>query len=209
MSLYENLDLTRDADAAAIKAAYRRKAKNAHPDVAGDNGEKFRQLQVAYDVLRDPDKRAFYDQTGVVPGGDSDEDGARWQFLAQLIIKVVMGPSGEAADIMGAVIQQLQAELVGVVQQITNGTAAIAKFERVRKRLSRKKKRGQDQPDVVGIVLDREIATARQNLLGLERQRDNHTKLIEMAREYRYDRPAGGEMAGYTSMPLYMGGRPW
>ena len=64
---YELLGLQRGADEAAIKAAYRRLAKECHPD--RHNGcpnqeARFKSVNEAYDVLKDPQKRAAYDRYG-------------------------------------------------------------------------------------------------------------------------------------------------
>src|SRR5580692_10721008 len=63
---YEVLGVSRGADADALKRAYRKLARKYHPDVSKEkNAEsKFKELQEAYEVLRDPDKRAAYDQLG-------------------------------------------------------------------------------------------------------------------------------------------------
>jgi curved DNA-binding protein len=63
---YEVLGVTRGADADALKRAYRKLARKYHPDVSKEkNAEsKFKELQEAYEVLRDPDKRAAYDHLG-------------------------------------------------------------------------------------------------------------------------------------------------
>ncbi len=64
---YQVLDLPRDANEADIKKAYRRLAMECHPD--RNNGDKaaeerFKEITEAYDVLRDPEKRAVYDRYG-------------------------------------------------------------------------------------------------------------------------------------------------
>src|SRR3984893_4772438 len=63
---YEVLGETRGADADAVKRAYRKMARKYYPDASKEkNAEnKFKELQEAYEVLRDPDKRAAYDQLG-------------------------------------------------------------------------------------------------------------------------------------------------
>ena len=63
---YEILGLTRDADADEVKRAYRKLARKFHPDVSKEKNaeEKFKQVQEAYEVLRDTEKRAAYDQLG-------------------------------------------------------------------------------------------------------------------------------------------------
>jgi curved DNA-binding protein len=63
---YEVLGVARGADAEAVKRAYRKLARKYHPDVSKEkNAEnKFKEVQEAYEVLRDPEKRAAYDQLG-------------------------------------------------------------------------------------------------------------------------------------------------
>ena len=61
--LYELLDIPRDAAEDEVKRAYRRKAREHHPDAGGDE-EAFKAVTHAYQVLSDPQKRARYDRFG-------------------------------------------------------------------------------------------------------------------------------------------------
>ena len=63
---YEVLGVIRGAGAEEVKRAYRKLARKYHPDVSKEkNAEsKFKEVQEAYEVLRDPEKRAAYDQLG-------------------------------------------------------------------------------------------------------------------------------------------------
>jgi curved DNA-binding protein len=63
---YQALGVARNATAEEVKKAYRRLARKYHPDVSKEPNaeEKFKQVQEAYEVLRDADKRAAYDQLG-------------------------------------------------------------------------------------------------------------------------------------------------
>src|ERR687884_1339400 len=64
---YEMLGVPRGADEAAIKAAYRRLAKEHHPDRKNgckESEARFKAINEAYDVLKDPQKRAAYDRFG-------------------------------------------------------------------------------------------------------------------------------------------------
>lgn len=60
---YQTLGVDRSATAKEIKSAYRQMAKKYHPDKTGDD-KKFKQIQEAYDVLGDQNKRQQYDSYG-------------------------------------------------------------------------------------------------------------------------------------------------
>ena len=64
---YEILGVARDADDSALKSAFRKLAMQYHPDRNGGDQaseQRFKEINEAYDVLRDPQKRAAYDRFG-------------------------------------------------------------------------------------------------------------------------------------------------
>src|SRR6204780_2388891 len=63
---YQKMGVARNASADEIKKVYRRLARKYHPDVSKEKDAevKFKEVQEAYEVLRDPEKRAAYDQLG-------------------------------------------------------------------------------------------------------------------------------------------------
>jgi len=63
---YAVLGVKRDASAEDIKKSYRRLARKYHPDVSKEENaeDRFKEVQEAYEVLKDPEKRAAYDQLG-------------------------------------------------------------------------------------------------------------------------------------------------
>src|SRR5881392_2341410 len=64
---YEVLGVSRDADETTIKKAFRKLARELHPDVNAhdpDAEDKFKEAAEAYEILNDPERRATYDRYG-------------------------------------------------------------------------------------------------------------------------------------------------
>jgi len=80
---YEILGVSRDATDKDIKSAYKRLARKYHPDLNPGNKaaeEKFKEINEAYEVLSDPEKRKRYDTFGDVKGGyQAPPDGVNYQ----------------------------------------------------------------------------------------------------------------------------------
>ena len=81
IDLYKVLGVDRSASDAKIRDAYRRRARETHPDTGGDAAE-FQAVQAAYETLSDPSRRRAYDRTGRT--GDRRR-----------------GPSGRVPDVVG------------------------------------------------------------------------------------------------------------
>ncbi len=67
-SLYETLGVAKNASQDEIKKAYRKLVREVHPDANPGQEERFKEVQSAYDVLSDPEKRKAYDQYGSANG---------------------------------------------------------------------------------------------------------------------------------------------
>jgi curved DNA-binding protein len=85
---YADLGVSRDASNEEIRRAYRKLARENHPDVNKDSGaeDRFKEISEAYEVLRDPEKRKAYDRFGAnwkqgqdVSGAEGFRDGGGYR----------------------------------------------------------------------------------------------------------------------------------
>src|ERR671919_477619 len=78
---YAILGIKRDAPADDIKTAYRKLARKYHPDVSKekDAEERFKEVSEAYETLKDPEKRAAYDQLGSYQPGQDFRPPPGWE----------------------------------------------------------------------------------------------------------------------------------
>ncbi|MGI8575128.1 MAG: molecular chaperone DnaJ [Egibacteraceae bacterium] len=93
--LYTVLGVSKDAGQDEIKRAYRKRARELHPDTGGDEAA-FKELTTAYEVLRNPEARANYDRYGDPrgPGGAAGDPFAGFGDLSDLINSFFGGGGG-------------------------------------------------------------------------------------------------------------------
>jgi molecular chaperone DnaJ len=98
--LYASLGVSKTASADEIKKAYRKLARQYHPDKNpgdADAEERFKEIQTAYDVLSDPEKRKQYDAFGSANGRFGGFQGGNFNFAGDFNL----GDLGDLSDIFG------------------------------------------------------------------------------------------------------------
>jgi len=106
-SLYDTLGVSENASADEIKKAYRKLARKYHPDINKDESavDKFKEINAAYEVLSDTEKKQQYDQFGdQMFGGQNFHDFARGQGQGvdlDEILRQMFGGAGAGAGFGG------------------------------------------------------------------------------------------------------------
>lgn len=123
--LYQVLGLTAQCDATDIRRRYKLLAQTHHPDKGGDP-EQFHKIQQAYDVLRDPGRRAAYDKDGTVDRKPSLEQKVT-KSLMELFSEMLA--AGTHEDIILCARKRVESEMYKVAQKKTGISQQISALE--------------------------------------------------------------------------------
>jgi len=133
---YEVLGVGRDADEAQVKKAFRRLARELHPDVNAhdpDAEEKFKEAASAYEILSDPDRRATYDRyghDGLRTGGQEPDFGG-FGSVSDLFDAFFGGGGGGGGGIFGSAFARGPAQGADVQATVELDLAQAAAGESV------------------------------------------------------------------------------
>jgi curved DNA-binding protein CbpA len=169
---YETLGLERDADEQAIKTAWRKAAKTAHPDSGGD-GEGFGRLQACYELLKDPVRRKVYDNTGYDPQLADPRDLKGILMLETLVNEFILDEREPGSfDPLAAMRRKLSDDIV-------KSRFHILELERHRARVRQHIDRLGRRPaaDVLGSML----RTRSQSIADAIRNAESQIEAIEQA----------------------------
>jgi curved DNA-binding protein CbpA len=151
MDPYDELGVARDATPQQIQAAHRRAAKRHHPDQGGD-AEKFDRIQRAFAILRDPDKRRIFDETGSYDEQAHISFEQRSHVAARLaLMSVVMGAQDLARiDVIAGALAHLKAQIEGLEIQRRQFERNLDRLGLARARI----RNVSDEDDVVARLFD-------------------------------------------------------
>jgi len=199
--LYRELGVDKKASKKEIKKAFRKKAKEAHPDKGGKR-EEFESLQHAYTVLINDSMRKQYDETG---DDSAPKRPAEEQSIA-VFINVVMSILREQphTDVLATAKEALCQERDRMIQEIRNNKGLIEMKRDQASRFSR--------IDGGESLVSNALNHSADELEGLNNGLSQRVKVVECAinltREYRYSFKKVAR-AGWSTTGTFMQDDPW
>lgn len=185
VSHYETLGVSPDATDAEIKAAYRRASAAAHPDRDGGDGDRMAAVNVAYEVLSDPESRTDYDARG---GGDPARE--RLIKLFESYIESAEGSESvipRCRKMVQASIDQLRAIKV-------NALFRVSKIEKMVYRVK--------GPKLWESLCHKSIEAHRKNIDDADKEVEINEKILVMLADYSdaaNDAPPQPNLAWYVT----------
>lgn len=200
MTLYEILGVDRKASKDQIKKAYRRLARQRHPDAGGD-AEEFRELHTAYEVLLSDERRKLYDETGTFEETAADNTMAEVvPFLESCLLSVLeqlekIRRKIKNSDIPALMIEGFESSQKDRAQAIKGYREGICELTELIERTSVEG----DGPNLLADI-------ARAKITDLEAQtklRAEEIKIMSKAikilknHKFRFDKPSSGHAGSF------------
>ncbi len=177
---YEELGVSKNADPETIRAAYRRRAKAAHPDRKGGSGQAMARVNAAYEVLGSAPKRLHYDRTGETKLPDIDSTCR--DIITKKILEWCATDRTEGRNLMEDLVLSLKEDCKKLKLNVKKGEKLIERLDKSIKALKVKDKKR----DVLGGGLAHHRAALTQQLEIAKDQHLNFTRALDMLQNYEY-----------------------
>lgn len=201
---YAELDVARDATEEEVRAAFRKAAKETHPDLGGDV-DSFQRAKRAELVLLDPGRRRKYDQTGTVD--EEQPDNVRSTAL-QIIEGFIAGAINEYVQsgftqndprrrtLMEECADEIFAKISNAEVSLITGKKYVLFLKDFRRRFS-----STDKASPIERGIDRQIEAAEQTIAKLKESIECHRVAAKIARTYKFEQdPEPERRTGYGFM---------
>lgn len=180
-NLYETLGVAKDATAAAIKKAFREKAKSAHPDTGGDPKD-FHALVRANDVLSDEEKRRRYDETGAIDDQVDPIESSAATIIAGFVDRFMTDDDAKHKDMIAELKKAINADIKGGEKSIKEGKDYEVRALDIRKRV-----KGKTGGALIGKMVDAQIQQCRNAVAQIEHAILVRKRALEMIDDASYD----------------------
>ena len=187
---YEVLGLSRDATPAQIKAAYRKRAMETHPDHGG-SAKEFSDVSRSNIVLSDQKKRSKYDRTGEMDE-ESPENAISAPlsiiigFMQAAVIQNVEGNGGDplSCDLMSIARSRFAQVITDLEKNKRKTEKVVEKLRKIAKKMRKNKK---SETDFVTRALETHSSALAAQIMQADLQIKAHQDAIQMTHEYDFD----------------------
>lgn len=194
MNLYEILGINKTATYEEIKKAYRKLSMEHHPD-AGGKEEKFIEINLAYTILSDSNKRKIYDEEGII----SDDSPEHWHNVIRS--RVIMLFDGWLDSVMkGQTIKMERYFEVHIVDAITKIDESIRSIKNIIEKLKdiREKVTCKSEVNLLHSLVDEKIKKLQEREKMSKSEKDVMIGLKEAVKDYEFKEDDPEEFISYT-----------
>lgn len=193
MKLYDTLGVAVNAAKSEIKKAYRKMAKQHHPDKGGDE-EMFKQIQKAYDVLGDDIKRDHYDKTG-----DENHVKDEPEKVLMAIFAAIIDSGDFHGNIIDRIADKINLEISNLKARREKGVKETVKLSKMLERVST------DGENLFEMVLNASIDKISKKLDSLDKELEQMEEMLTQVANYSDDKPEMSiEPAGLNALEAMM-----
>ncbi len=180
MNPYETIGVDKKASQKEISKAFRDKAKGLHPDIGG-NTKGFQELSKAYGILKSPEIRKIYDETGDMNGdGQNPLINIAIQRVLMLIDDIISKSENIfQIDIIFLSKKHIQKARPVLKQDIKSTTEQIETLRKLKTRFKFKKNKKSITDNIVNNMINDKIKIANSRIYNLKKE----IKIIEIALE--------------------------
>jgi curved DNA-binding protein CbpA len=203
---YEELGLRTDASVDEVKAAYRKRAKEVHPDANPGDAEapeKLHRATTAMSVLLDPARRSKYDRTGTIDEEQPDNSRAGALQLIEAFIekKVADYINGNFAPTLdprrGDMVQEFRDQMNA---EISNAAAALIQWDKAKRFLKdmAKRFRGKKPNGPIERAFQARLARTEESVRQLKEAGEVRRVAITIVAEYEFEWDRPSTMQGWS-----------
>jgi curved DNA-binding protein CbpA len=178
MDLYETLGVAKDATKDVVKKAFRRKAKEHHPDAGGD-AKQFHAVELAHRILTDEEKRRDYDATGKVDDQPDTIDSAAMTIISTLVERFLDDVEAKHKDLIAEMRKAINGEIEQAMRSQREGQEYIARATDLQKRFK--------GPEILRRVVERRIDQAKGAVSQLDKQIAIRRKALKMLADAAFE----------------------
>jgi curved DNA-binding protein CbpA len=186
--LYDKLGVAKNATTAEIRAAYRKRARKAHPDGGGD-ADKFQELVKAHGILIDPLRREKYDTTGDETETTADTFETDSFILAQMSVRTAYDKSEQSGwDIRRTDLLAVARGLLRVeIEKILVVRKRAERGEHTMRELAQRFSAKRGKQNRLRVFFETQANAIARDHEKNDRLRKVHERALEIINEHKFD----------------------